>query len=147
MSRSLRVAALPVLIGGWGVSAAAASARTGTQVVRYHGHRVVVTATWRAHVGVIERALRTDRLTATRSVGRSRESRTARAAPSNGRAARSSPLARAAAATYTGLGFDPCATPSMSAMSAWGASPYRAIGVYVGGANLACSQPNLTTTW
>src|SRR2546430_2147826 len=158
MSRSLRVATLTVLIGGWAFSTPAASARTGTKIVRYHGlrlvlpaswpvfnlsahpavcvrfnrhavylgipgaaqrcpahsigrtesllvspltgrtaraagtgdplpgagsrtaqpshgssarivvrsRRVVVTATWRAHVGVIERALRTDRLTATR---------------------------------------------------------------------------------
>jgi hypothetical protein len=32
-------------------------------------------------------------------------------------------------------------------MSAWASSPYRAIGVYIGGANRACSQPNLTSTW
>jgi hypothetical protein len=32
-------------------------------------------------------------------------------------------------------------------MSAWLASPYRAIGVYIGGVNRACSQPNLTTAW
>jgi hypothetical protein len=60
------------------------------------------------------------------------------------------PLARAAAtphAVFTGLGFDACATPSSSAMSAWGASAYRAVGVYVGGANMACSQPNLTNGW
>ena len=29
----------------------------------------------------------------------------------------------------------------------WGASPYRAIGIYIGGANAACSQPNLSATW
>ncbi len=45
------------------------------------------------------------------------------------------------------LGFDACATPSQRAMNAWGSSPYRVIGVYVGGANRACSQPNLTTEW
>jgi len=48
---------------------------------------------------------------------------------------------------YTGLGFDACSTPSASAMSAWGASPYRAVGIYVGGVNEACSQPNLSPTW
>jgi Domain of unknown function (DUF1906) len=109
-----------------------------------------VTATWRAHVGVIERALRTDRLTAKRSLGQGTAAGpagAAGAAAGESRAARSAPLAHAAAVTYTGLGFDPCATPSTFAMSAWGASPYRAIGVYVGGANLACSQPNLTTSW
>jgi hypothetical protein len=48
---------------------------------------------------------------------------------------------------FTGLGFDACATPSPRAMAAWATSPYRAIGVYIGGTNRACSQPNLTTTW
>jgi Domain of unknown function (DUF1906) len=48
---------------------------------------------------------------------------------------------------YTGLGFDACATPSARTMDAWASSPYRAIGVYIGGANRACSQPNLTPTW
>src|SRR4249919_3180037 len=48
---------------------------------------------------------------------------------------------------FTGLGFDACSTPSSRAMAAWASSPYRAIGVYVGGANRACSQPNLTPDW
>src|SRR4051812_33442374 len=48
---------------------------------------------------------------------------------------------------FTGLGFDACSTPSARAMSAWKSSPYRAIGVYIGGANRACSQPNLTPEW
>jgi hypothetical protein len=48
---------------------------------------------------------------------------------------------------YTGLGFDACSTPSGRTMRAWASSPYRAIGVYIGGANRACSQPNLTPEW
>src|SRR5947209_160019 len=52
-----------------------------------------------------------------------------------------------AGATFTGLGFDACTTPSASTMSRWAASPYRAIGVYIGGRNMACSQPNLTAPW
>jgi hypothetical protein len=32
-------------------------------------------------------------------------------------------------------------------MAAWADSPYRAIGVYIGGLNRACSQPNLTARW
>jgi hypothetical protein len=51
------------------------------------------------------------------------------------------------AGEFTGLGFDACAAPSRRAMSAWGSSPYRAIGVYIGGLNRGCSQPNLTSTW
>jgi len=49
--------------------------------------------------------------------------------------------------TYTGLGFDACAAPSASAMQAWLASPYRAVGIYFGGVNRACAQPNLTASW
>jgi len=48
---------------------------------------------------------------------------------------------------YTGLGFDACAAPSSRAMAAWADSPYRAVGVYIGGLNRACSQPNLTEEW
>ena len=32
-------------------------------------------------------------------------------------------------------------------MSAWSSSPYRALGIYIGGANEACSQPNLSPAW
>jgi hypothetical protein len=51
------------------------------------------------------------------------------------------------AGTFSGLGFDACAAPSAPQMQAWLASPYRAIGIYVGGLNRACSQPELTPTW
>jgi Domain of unknown function (DUF1906) len=51
-------------------------------------------------------------------------------------------------ANYEGLGFDTCAAPSAAYMSAWRkASPYRAIGVYIGGSDEACAQPNLTSSW
>ena len=44
---------------------------------------------------------------------------------------------------YAGYGFDACDAPSASTMTAWrAASPYRAIGVYLGGVNRACAaQP------
>jgi hypothetical protein len=64
------------------------------------------------------------------------------------------PRARASAGTaarsgtvFTGLGFDACSAPSARSMKAWKESPYRAIGVYIGGINRACSQPNLTPEW
>jgi hypothetical protein len=53
----------------------------------------------------------------------------------------------AGGAVFTGLGFDACSAPSTRSMAAWGESPYRAIGVYIGGENRACSQPNLTESW
>lgn len=54
---------------------------------------------------------------------------------------------RAAQSSFSGLGFDACSAPSANAMSAWASSPFRAVGVYIGGANMACSQPNLTAPW
>jgi Domain of unknown function (DUF1906) len=59
----------------------------------------------------------------------------------------SHPGAHTAQAVYTGPGFDACSAPSPRAMSAWGSSPYRALGIYIGGANAACAQPNLSSTW
>jgi glycoside hydrolase-like protein len=61
--------------------------------------------------------------------------------------ARRGATASAGGSIFTGLGFDACATPSSRSMAAWGDSPYRAVGVYIGGVNRACSQPNLTSTW
>jgi Domain of unknown function (DUF1906)/FG-GAP-like repeat len=49
--------------------------------------------------------------------------------------------------TFTGHGFDACTAPSSAAMQAWLASPYRAVGIYFGGNNRACTQPNLTPAW
>lgn len=49
---------------------------------------------------------------------------------------------------YRGRGFDTCTAPSRGAMGAWRAhSPYRAVGIYLGGSDAACAQPNLTPSW
>ena len=62
--------------------------------------------------------------------------------------AHTSAASRARSGTvFTGLGFDACSTPSARSMNAWKESPYRAVGVYIGGVNRACSQPNLTPEW
>lgn len=61
--------------------------------------------------------------------------------------ARQSATASAAGSIFTGLGFDACSAPSSRYMAAWASSPYRAVGVYIGGVNRACSQPNLTSSW
>jgi hypothetical protein len=44
-------------------------------------------------------------------------------------------------------GFDACAAPTASTMNAWRSSPYTSVGVYIGGANRGCAQPNLTNSW
>jgi Domain of unknown function (DUF1906) len=69
--------------------------------------------------------------------------------------ARAVPLAAPAAAVapaaaqgvVTGPGFDTCAAPSAATMKNWLASPYRSIGIYIGGVNRACAQANLTAAW
>jgi hypothetical protein len=48
---------------------------------------------------------------------------------------------------FTGRGFDTCAAPSTTAMRRWLAAPYRAVGIYIGGLNRRCAQPNLTPGW
>ena len=45
-------------------------------------------------------------------------------------------------------GFDTCSAPSTATMANWwNNSPYYDIGVYLGGSNRSCSQPNLTSSW
>jgi Domain of unknown function (DUF1906) len=48
---------------------------------------------------------------------------------------------------FVGSGFDSCAAPSASAMTKWLASPFRSVGIYIGGANRACAQASLTASW
>jgi Domain of unknown function (DUF1906) len=47
----------------------------------------------------------------------------------------------------TGPGFDTCAAPSAATMKDWLASPYRSVGIYIGGVNRACAQSSLTAAW
>ena len=112
---------------------------------------VVVTATWQGDPAVVARALGVRSLRSTAAVTASAHAGTASAhagtASAHSSSARPRAVHRAGDPTYTGLGFDACSTPSASAMSAWGASPYRAVGIYVGGANEACAQPNLSPSW
>ena len=43
-------------------------------------------------------------------------------------------------------GFDTCTAPSLNAMKAW-KSRYSAIGIYIGGQNMACDYGNLSSSW
>ncbi|MFG1604297.1 glycoside hydrolase domain-containing protein [Actinoplanes sp. NPDC049265] len=49
--------------------------------------------------------------------------------------------------TFSGEGFDACTAPTSATMRAWASSPYRALGIYFGGSNRACAQPQLTAAW
>ncbi|HEY2260277.1 MAG TPA: DUF1906 domain-containing protein [Solirubrobacteraceae bacterium] len=116
------------------------------------GHRVTVVATWNRHPAVVRRALHLRSLA--RAAAASSHAPRPAASVIKALRARSSAIthakarpAQAGGGVYTGLGFDACSAPSLSQMSAWGSSPYRAIGVYIGGTNMGCSQPNLSSTW
>jgi Rv2525c-like, glycoside hydrolase-like domain len=98
---------------------------------------VLVSATWSSDPTLVARAL------GVHSVSGNPAGAAAAVRPEAHPAA----IHRAGDPLYTGPGFDACSTPSLSTMSAWGASPYRAIGFYIGGANEACSQPNLNASW
>ncbi len=132
---------------------------TGENVARRVSHGVAATATWNRSPAVIERALR---FSSMRAMAASAPATPAPARLSSAHTSTSTGAARVAAAStpgastpaastpgevYEGKGFDVCSTPSGSDMSAWGSSPYHAVGVYIGGVNRACSQPNLTSTW
>ncbi|HEX5088179.1 MAG TPA: glycoside hydrolase domain-containing protein [Nocardioides sp.] len=56
--------------------------------------------------------------------------------------------AKPAPGSLTGYAFDACSAPPQAAMDAWWqASPYAAVGVYIGGSNRLCAQPELTVGW
>jgi hypothetical protein len=70
--------------------------------------------------------------------------------PTRPRAAHASKVPATASvggSVFTGLGFDSCSAPSSKAMGAWAESPFRGVGIYIGGENSACSQPNLSASW
>lgn len=63
----------------------------------------------------------------------------AHAAPGDGNAAPGS---------LTGYAFDTCAAPAQEVMDAWRlSSPYSAVGIYLGGENRLCDQPELDAGW
>lgn len=99
---------------------------------------VLVTATWGSDPAAMERIL---------SRPLARPNRASEARPPRGQAPQARAASAAGGGVYTGLGFDACSAPSAGSMSAWSKSPYRALGVYIGGTNMACSQPNLTAAW
>ncbi|HEY1643772.1 MAG TPA: glycoside hydrolase domain-containing protein [Streptosporangiaceae bacterium] len=76
---------------------------------------------------------------------------TGRAAAAAAAPASITPAAITPAAPQSGVvkgpGFDTCAAPSAATMKRWLASPYRSVGIYIGGVNRACAQSSLTASW
>ncbi|HZO77646.1 MAG TPA: DUF1906 domain-containing protein [Solirubrobacteraceae bacterium] len=106
---------------------------------------VEVTATWSHTPEVVAHALGRDSLP---GLNGSAANSSTRAAPA-AQASAGAPPQRSSfrASTFTGLGLDTCAAPSRSQMAAWRSSPYRGVGIYLGGVNMACAQANLTKGW
>lgn len=125
-------------------SLAAADTPGGTEAqVMDRSRHLVVTATWNRRPGVIAQALGVRSVAPLAAASRAR--------PTPAEQPLRAGMARMASASgpgqvYTGVGFDACTAPSTSQMSAW-SSAYRAIGVYIGGVNMGCSQANLTSSW
>jgi hypothetical protein len=140
LGRTEAILVEPLTAGAAHAGSAAGAALSGagawTRILWAHA-RLAITATWHSRPAIVARALNVRALHPSRPTGRT--------AAFSARAASTS-IAHSASFT-TGLGFDPCATPSTSAMSAWKSSPYHSVGVYLGGTNMACAQPNLTSSW
>jgi hypothetical protein len=141
----------PELLGG-----------TSTQIVS-KAHHVVVSATWNSDPSVIAQALGLTSVSALQSLASTSQSQLAADAHARFRShanlaaydttsvgtttTPALPVASTIGAVFNGEGFDACTAPSTKSMSDWLASPFRAVGVYIGGANMGCSQPNLTSSW
>ncbi|HEY7145735.1 MAG TPA: glycoside hydrolase domain-containing protein [Streptosporangiaceae bacterium] len=110
-----------------------------TRRVTVTAPRIRITATYRADPGLITQILRSAGLPppSVRAPGR-------RAVP----ASKAAPDLPAGATSFRGKGFDACTAPSAAYMRAWRKhSPYRAVGIYIGGSDRACAQPNLSRSW
>ena len=118
------------------------------------GQGIEVTATYRTDPGLITGILTSASLPAPTVSASAKGQVTATPASTANTALKlAEPAAAAAdvpasATSFTGEGFDACAAPSAAYMSAWHSkSPYGAVGIYIGGAERACAQPNLTAAW
>jgi hypothetical protein len=161
-SRAIPLTALALLASA--VAPVLAPPGASAKVVRYQGRAVAVPAGWPVYHLSRRPSLcvRLDRAAVyvgapshsercpAHAVGRSRAivigPRIRREAP----IATPAPRARGrtlVGATFSGLGFDACTAPSVTQMAAWTASPYRAVGIYIGGTNMGCAQPNLNAAW
>jgi Domain of unknown function (DUF1906) len=151
------------LLACWGAAPTGATAR----VIHFQGQRVEAPRSWPVyrlsqHPGMCVRLDRravylgtpaTDQRCPADAIGRRRailvEGDDGQRAGTSALPGPVRPLAGASAGggVFTGLGFDACTAPSSNSMAAWAESPYRTIGVYIGGLNRGCSQPNLTASW
>ena len=127
--------------------AAAAAMYPVDRLITVTTRRITVTATYSADRALISHILASASL---RVPVRGTPARTSPPeVPGNGPAQIAGRAVLPANATdFTGKGFDACTAPSVATMQTWlRSSPYRAVGIYIGGSDRACAQPNLTASW
>lgn len=135
--------AAPARVGALAMTTTKRDASAGLTAVATD-RNVTVEATWRTDSATVDAALATLRTdTTTKAPPRTAATggATAKAAPT------AAPEVAPTGAPFTGMGMDTCAAPSAATMNAWGASPYRAVGIYIGGSMRACPDGNLNSTW
>jgi hypothetical protein len=146
--------AILVQPAGGRVAAASAAEDPIAHRITAVGQGIEITATYGTDPGLITGILASASLPApTVSTNAGSEVTASPASTANAALKLAEPAAAAAdvpasATSFTGEGFDACAAPSAAYMGAWHSkSPYGAVGIYIGGAERSCAQPNLTAAW
>ena len=127
---------------------AAATMYPVDRLIKVTSARIMVTATYSTDRALVDRILASASLRVpvrgTRRIAASPD------LPSHATARMASARATvpASATDFTGKGFDACTAPSAGTMATWlRLSPYRAVGIYIGGSDRACAQHALTASW
>jgi hypothetical protein len=132
-----------VLSPDHGPAASGPSSVTGEVARELPGHHVRVTATFGSAPDVARRITRS-----ATADGSSAAPAPAVSPAAYSRAAAAPRTTTATSGVFIGNGFDTCSAPSEPAMQAWmNSSPYRAANIYIGGAERACGDGNLSATW
>lgn len=143
-------AALAAGAGVLPTAAVAAEATSHVLQVAAPGPGVVVTATFGKDPALVRGILAGARISSAAAVHPAAQgvasAAAARVRPAAAPAA-SSPSPGLVRQRGSGLGFDTCTAPSVQAMTAWLASPYRVVGTYLGGVNWACDYGNFNVSW
>jgi hypothetical protein len=146
--------AILVQPAGGRVAAASAAEDPIAHRITAVGQGIEITATYGTDPGLITGILASASLPApTVSTSAGSEVTASPASTANAALKLAEPAAAAAdvpasATSFTGEGFDACTAPSAAYMGAWHSkSPYGAVGIYIGGAERSCAQPNLTAAW
>ena len=134
-------------VGGLSM-AAGPRERANSRVAVSAERNVTIESAWGTSSATVDAALATLRSDASTSPPARTSQQRAQSAQ-QAQSAQAAPTTTVAptGAPFTGMGMDTCAAPSAATMNAWGASPYRAVGIYIGGSMRACPDGNLNASW